>query len=223
MRALESLLGGLSFILILATLLACGGGAKHMTASDGRAAIKIKCKSERTNCLVEASAACGSSGYHVLDEESHSGGIAADILPGPVPWWTMMVRCGQAPADHLEPPKAAPSITPLPTVAATPAAQPAPVYQPVSPAPAPAQAPAQVAAGCSSDFSCPPGYRCTKDSYAMQGVCARTVNEYATPTYTPPSPASVGPGTGDCQFDTQCPIGFRCKRNSNGLYGNCMK
>lgn len=76
---------------------------------------------------------------------------------------------------------------------------------------------------CSSDYGCPAGQRCAKDSLQMQGVCAQTVTQYGTPTYSQPDPNSTGPGKGECSFNTDCPIGFKCVKNSGGLRGNCMK
>jgi hypothetical protein len=215
----DVVLGSCCTALLVTALLACGGSTKNMTAADGKQALQIKCKSDRMNCLEEASSSCGSAGYHVLDEESHSGGIAADVLPGPVPWWTMLVRCGQAPVGHLEPPKAAPSVTPLPTVATTQAPQAPPGYRPTA---SPTQ-PTEDDAGCSGDFECKFGQKCVKDSLAFKGICATPVNEYGVPQPGTPSGGSLGPGTGNCQFDTQCPIGFKCVKSSGGLYGNCMK
>jgi hypothetical protein len=77
--------------------------------------------------------------------------------------------------------------------------------------------------GCASDFECGSGRACVKDSFALRGVCATTVNSYGTPTFSPPNLNSVGPGTGSCSFDTQCGIGFRCVKTSGGLLGNCLR
>lgn len=77
--------------------------------------------------------------------------------------------------------------------------------------------------GCSNDFQCGFGSKCAKDSLAMQGVCAKSVDAYGLPTFEGPDPGSIGPGQGSCSFDTECPIGFRCVKTSGGLRGNCMK
>src|SRR5207253_525696 len=52
----------------------------------------VKCKADRNECLAEAGEQCP-RGYTVLSEDSHPGGAAADYLPGPVTWYTMLVRC----------------------------------------------------------------------------------------------------------------------------------
>lgn len=194
---------------ILATLLACGGGStSHVTAPDGKPALKVKCKGDRADCLEMAGVSCGTSGYHILSEDAHSGGLAADLLPGPVPWWTMVVKCGKAPAEHVAPAPKAPVTTVLPAP---------PVYSTTPRTPTPASS------GCASDFECPHGQHCTKDSYALRGICAQPVNEYGNPTHSPPRLNSVGAGDGSCSHDAECAPGFRCVRTSGGLRGNCMR
>ncbi len=76
---------------------------------------------------------------------------------------------------------------------------------------------------CSSDFQCPYGARCAKDSSAMVGVCARQVDQYGNPTYSPPSTESIGPGDGQCFSTAECPAGFRCVSTSGGARGNCLR
>jgi hypothetical protein len=77
--------------------------------------------------------------------------------------------------------------------------------------------------GCTSDFGCRYGWKCLKDVGRNEGRCAQAVNATGTPTFTPPSTSSVGPGKGgDCSFTTDCPIGFRCEKGS-GLKGFCVK
>jgi len=77
--------------------------------------------------------------------------------------------------------------------------------------------------GCSSDFECGFGNLCVKDSGAFNGVCARAVNQYGTPTHQAPRSDSLRPGVGQCSFDTECSVGFRCVKTAGGLRGNCMK
>jgi hypothetical protein len=72
-----------------------------------------------------------------------------------------------------------------------------------------------VATGCSSDYECGSGFGCSKPAGLITGVCRRTVNEFGTPTYGPPDPASVGPGQWQC--NPMCPIGFHCDR------GQCLR
>jgi hypothetical protein len=46
--------------------------------------------------LQKASQSCGGGPYQVLDSDSHSGGLVADLMPGPVTWYAMTYRCGQS-------------------------------------------------------------------------------------------------------------------------------
>jgi hypothetical protein len=79
-------------------------------------------------------------------------------------------------------------------------------------------------AGCLSDYSCQHGERCVKAPYQNRGYCAREVNQYGTPTYSPPDSNSVYPGgQGQCGFDTDCPVGFYCAIQSGALRGACLR
>jgi hypothetical protein len=59
-----------------------------------------KCSQSSVGCLQEASQVCGGK-YSVVDSESHSGGLLADALPGPVTWYSMTYQCG--PSDGKMP------------------------------------------------------------------------------------------------------------------------
>jgi hypothetical protein len=59
-----------------------------------------KCSQSSVGCLQKASQTCGGQ-YLVLDSESHSGGLLADALPGPVTWYGMTYQCG--PSDGKMP------------------------------------------------------------------------------------------------------------------------
>ena len=50
---------------------------------------------------IQASGASGTAfglyqPYAVVDSHSNAGGLLADILPGPVTWYTMVYQCGRA-------------------------------------------------------------------------------------------------------------------------------
>lgn len=53
-----------------------------------------KCAYSSTGCLKEASESCKGGPYQVLDSDSHSGGLVADIVAGPVTWYALTYRCG---------------------------------------------------------------------------------------------------------------------------------
>lgn len=78
------------------------------------------------------------------------------------------------------------------------------------------------ASSCSSDYDCGFGNFCVKPELSFNGTCARAVNQFGNPTFTPPRPDSVGPGHGDCAFDTDCSIGFKCVKGA-ALKGHCMR
>jgi hypothetical protein len=197
-------MGKSALVVAVAFLSSCTSSWSSPTrAPDGAAAVQVKCKNDRAECLSAAGTSCGSSGYHVLTEDAHSGGSMADLAPGPVAWWTMVVRCGRAPAGHREPGA---------TAAAVVTSAPKSAYSP--------QAPSALA--CSSDYQCPVGQKCMKGSLSYEGTCAQPVNQHGAPVFTAPDPASLGVGKGQCSFDTQCPIGFRCEKGGS-LYGNCIR
>lgn len=79
-------------------------------------------------------------------------------------------------------------------------------------------------AGCTNDFNCAYGSSCVKDQFKLRGFCARNVNAYGTPTFTPPNPSSVYPGgEGDCRWDTECAAGFRCIKGTGQISGHCLR
>jgi hypothetical protein len=71
-------------------------------APDGTSVKTVKCTSEASKCFVAASQSCVADGtYKVISSESHAGGIAADLIPGPVTWYAMTYACG--PSDGKMP------------------------------------------------------------------------------------------------------------------------
>jgi hypothetical protein len=52
----------------------------------------VKCKGSSSACIQEAQKTCGGD-YHVLDSESHAGGLLSDAIPGPVTWYSMTYEC----------------------------------------------------------------------------------------------------------------------------------
>jgi hypothetical protein len=70
------------------------------TAPSGAVANTAKCSQSSTGCFKKAAATCGGP-YLVLDSESHSGGVLADAVAGPVTWYSMTYQCG--PSDGKMP------------------------------------------------------------------------------------------------------------------------
>lgn len=88
-----------SISLAVAALLAgCAtASVKEYQAPDGTAIKTVKCTSDSSKCFELASRSCPSDGsYRVISSESHAGGLVADILPGPVTWYSMTYSCGQS-------------------------------------------------------------------------------------------------------------------------------
>jgi hypothetical protein len=67
---------------------------------SGAALNTAKCSQSSVGYLQKASQVCAGQ-YSVVDSESHSGGLLADILPGPVTWYGMTYQCG--PSDGKMP------------------------------------------------------------------------------------------------------------------------
>lgn len=75
---------------------------KEYQAPDGTSIKTVKCTSDSSKCFELASQSCSSGGsYRVISSESHAGGLVADILPGPVTWYSMTYACG--PSDGKMP------------------------------------------------------------------------------------------------------------------------
>jgi hypothetical protein len=55
---------------------------------------RAKCSQSPAGCYEQATRDCRGGSYQILDSESHAGGLLADILPGPVTWYTMSYVCG---------------------------------------------------------------------------------------------------------------------------------
>jgi len=55
---------------------------------------RAKCSQSPAGCYEQATRDCRGGSYQILHSESHAGGLLADILPGPVTWYTMSYVCG---------------------------------------------------------------------------------------------------------------------------------
>lgn len=60
---------------------------------SGQAVRQTKCNGSPDACLRAANKTCKGP-YQVVDSSSNSGGLVADILPGPVTWYKMTYQCG---------------------------------------------------------------------------------------------------------------------------------
>jgi putative transposase len=55
---------------------------------------RAKCSQSPAGCYEQATRDCRGGSYQILDSEGHAGGLLADILPGPVTWYTTSYVCG---------------------------------------------------------------------------------------------------------------------------------
>jgi hypothetical protein len=66
--------------------------ADSFIGPSGKRVQQVKCGRSPTGCE-EAHMTCRGS-YQIIDSESHAGGILADVLPGPVTWYSFTYACG---------------------------------------------------------------------------------------------------------------------------------
>lgn len=83
------------------TLFGCSEPPTPVHGPSGAVIGTAKCSQSSASCLEQASRACGGGTYQVLGSESHAGGLLADVIPGPVTWFTMAYQCG--PTDGRPP------------------------------------------------------------------------------------------------------------------------
>ena len=76
-------------------LSACANRVTDFKGPDGQPIKTAKCNVDRNKCYASATESCSPTGeYRVLSSESHMGGLFADILVGPVVWYSMTYQCG---------------------------------------------------------------------------------------------------------------------------------
>lgn len=87
----------------MALLAGCAAGpeVKSYTGPTGEKVSTVRCTKDTSPCFEKASEACNGASYRVIDSYRNAGGLIADVLPGPVTWYTMSIVCG--PADGLMP------------------------------------------------------------------------------------------------------------------------
>lgn len=86
---------------------------------SGQAMQTAKCSQSPSGCYQKASETC-SGPYQVLDSYSKSGGLVADIIPGPVTWYYMTYQCGRGDGAAPTFPFRGQQYTPIPVVQASP-------------------------------------------------------------------------------------------------------
>ena len=90
-------------VLALVLLASCATtSVSQFQAPDGTAVKNVKCNSDATKCFAAATQSCSGEGtYRVIGSASRAGGLAADLIPGPVTWFYMTYICG--PSDGRMP------------------------------------------------------------------------------------------------------------------------
>lgn len=74
---------------------AAGQKIKQFMSPSGVPVNYVKCNRNGGNCMNSASKHCKGS-YQVLGSESHAGGLLADVMPGPITWYSMTFLCGKS-------------------------------------------------------------------------------------------------------------------------------
>jgi hypothetical protein len=69
------------------------GDTTSFIGPSGKPVYKTSCKSSTADCYQEASRYCRGA-YQIVSSESHAGGLFADLIPGPVTWYSMSYACG---------------------------------------------------------------------------------------------------------------------------------
>lgn len=69
--------------------------AETFIGPSGKPVQQTKCSHSPKGCYNEAHNTCRGP-YQIIDSESHAGGLFADILPGPVTWYSFTYICGKS-------------------------------------------------------------------------------------------------------------------------------
>lgn len=97
---------GLTFggALAVVALSVAGCAEPEVTTVQGPSGAEIstaRCTRESDQCMAKAAEVCAGGPYQVIESYRNAGGVAADVLPGPVTWYTLRFQCG--PSDGRMP------------------------------------------------------------------------------------------------------------------------
>lgn len=67
--------------------------SRPIIGPDGSTAYRLTCHPDIADCWEEAGNDCGGHGYYVVSKSMHWGGTVADLMPGPVRWYNVMIEC----------------------------------------------------------------------------------------------------------------------------------
>ena len=96
---MKILMGTVVVTIFLLTACAIEPQVQSYTGPTGENMSTVRCTKETSSCFEKASEVCNAETYRVVDSYRNSGGIFADLLPGPVTWYTLSIICG--PSDGL--------------------------------------------------------------------------------------------------------------------------
>lgn len=65
-------------------------------APNGASVSTARCTKTADACFAKATQTCGGGTYQVVDSYSNAGGLVADVMAGPVTWYTMRFQCGRS-------------------------------------------------------------------------------------------------------------------------------
>lgn len=101
LNIIERTLEFFAFMLLIAAAVAfwyvtpANAETTAMRGPSGANVYSTKCKSDPADCYAEAANYCQGS-YQILGSESHGGGIFADVINGPINYYTIQYRCGRS-------------------------------------------------------------------------------------------------------------------------------
>jgi len=79
--------------IMLLLCVACASASSHrIITPDGKVSLRVTCHPDIGECWEKAGDVC-SNGYDVVGNSMHWGGAIADWIPGPVPWYNVLVTC----------------------------------------------------------------------------------------------------------------------------------
>lgn len=81
--------------ILLMTACSANPPVKSFTGPTGETISTIRCTQETSKCFEKASTTCNGP-YRVTSSYRNSGGLIADVMPGPVMWYTMNIICGSS-------------------------------------------------------------------------------------------------------------------------------
>lgn len=82
-------------LVSLLSLAGCQTTSETFTGPTGEKVSTVRCTTDPTSCYKKATESCGGGTYRVVGSYRNAGGIFADVLPGPVTWYTMSLVCGK--------------------------------------------------------------------------------------------------------------------------------